>query len=135
GGNFPASAAVPGLTAVNADDQRLIAECLRGRVEAFGDLVRRHQARLYNSVYRLLDNAEDAQDVVQEAFLSAYQSLATFNGRSEFFTWLYRIAFNTAISLKRKKRVVLSIEPGQNDEPGMEPADDSLGAHPGEALE
>jgi RNA polymerase sigma-70 factor (ECF subfamily) len=121
---------------VNADDQRLITECLGGRVEAFGELVRRYQARLYNSVYRLLDHADDAQDVVQDAFLSAYQSLHSFNGRSEFFTWLYRIAFNTAISLKRKKRVVLSLEPGQNDnQPGVEPPDDSAGTRPGEALE
>ena len=118
---------------MNADDQRLITECLNGQVEAFGELVRRYQARLYNSVYRLLDHADDAQDVVQDAFLSAYQSLASFNGRSEFFTWLYRIAFNTAISLKRKKRVVLSLEPGQNDsQPGVEPPDDSAGTRPGE---
>ena len=55
--------------------------------------------------YRMVDNAEDAHDVVQEAFLSAYQSLDSFKGDSLFFTWLYRIAVNTAISLKRKQRV------------------------------
>jgi len=60
---------------VNADDRRLIEDCLHGRTEAFGDLVRRYQSRLYNSVYRILDNADDAQDVVQDAFLNAYQSL------------------------------------------------------------
>jgi RNA polymerase sigma-70 factor, ECF subfamily len=121
---------------VNADDQRLITECLQGRVEAYGELVRRYQARLYNSVYRLLDHADDAQDVVQDAFLNAYQSLESFNGRSEFFTWLYRIAFNTAISLKRKRRVVLSLEPGRSDDqPGMEPADESEETRPGSALE
>ena len=58
---------------MSADDQRLIAECLQGRSAAFGELVRRYQDRLYNTVYRLVDNAEDAQDVVQEAFLNAYQ--------------------------------------------------------------
>ena len=72
--------------------------------------MRRYQDRLYSTVYRLLDNAEDAQDVVQEAFLHAYQSLESFKGDSLFFTWLYRIAVNTAISLKRKRRVVLSID-------------------------
>ena len=56
-------------------------------------------------VYRLVENAEDAQDVVQEAFLNAYQSLDSFKGDSLFFTWLYRIAVNTAISQKRKHRV------------------------------
>ncbi len=75
-------------------------------------LVRRYQERLYNSVYRLVDNAEDAQDVVQEAFLNAYQSLDGFKGDSLFFTWLYRIAVNTAISLKRKQRVMVRMETG-----------------------
>ena len=56
------------------------------------------------TVYRLVGNAEDAQDVVQDAFLNAYQSLGSFKGDSLFFTWLYRIAINTAISHKRKQR-------------------------------
>ena len=47
---------------MHADDHRLIAECLQGRTAAFGELVRRYQDRLYNTVYRLVDNAEDAQD-------------------------------------------------------------------------
>src|SRR5207247_7737334 len=94
---------------VSADDQLLIAACLEGDPAAFGELVRRYQDRLFNTVYRLLDQAEDAQDVVQEAFLNAYQSLDNFKGDSLFFTWLYRIAINTAISFKRKQRAVLSI--------------------------
>jgi RNA polymerase sigma-70 factor (ECF subfamily) len=93
---------------VSADDQRLIAECLQGRTTAFGELVRRYQDRLYNTVYRLVDHTEDAQDVVQEAFLSAYQSLGSFKGESQFFTWLYRIAVNTALSMKKKQRVALA---------------------------
>src|SRR5437588_3618473 len=98
---------------VNPDDHRLIAECLQGRTAAFGELVRRYQDRLYNTVYRLVENAEDAQDVVQDAFLNAYQSLDGFKGDSLFFTWLYRIAVNTAISYKRKQRVPLSIDTGR----------------------
>src|ERR1700738_3773528 len=98
---------------VSADDPRLIAESLKGESAAFGELVRRYQDRLYNTVHRLVDNAEDAQDVVQDAFLNAYQSLGTFKGDSQFFTWLYRIAVNTAISLKRKQRVVYSIRVGR----------------------
>ena len=92
---------------VNADDQRLIAECLRGRTAAFETLVRRYQDRLYNTVYRLLGNAEDAEDVVQEAYIHAFRSLKSFQGDSLFFTWLYRIAVNAAISWKRKERAVL----------------------------
>jgi RNA polymerase sigma-70 factor (ECF subfamily) len=120
---------------VSADDHRLIADCLHGRTAAFGELVRRYQDRLYNTVYRLLGNAEDAQDVVQEAFLNAYQSLEAFKGDSQFFTWLYRIAFNTAISLKRKQRVLLRIDGGADGEAPREPADPSDASRPGHALE
>src|SRR5262249_36984625 len=120
---------------VSADDHRLITECLKGDAAAFGELVRRYQDRLFNTVYRQLDNAEDAQDVVQEAFLNAYQSLESFKGQSEFFTWLYRIAINTAISLKRKQRVTLSIEAGRNGEPLIEPPDLSEAGKPGRDLE
>jgi len=120
---------------VSADDQRLIAECLQGNTTAFGVLVRRYQERLYNSVYRLVENAEDAQDVVQEAFLNAYQSLDCFKGDAQFFTWLYRIAVNTAISLKRKRRAMVRMETGVNGEPGIEPLDRSAESRPGHALE
>jgi RNA polymerase sigma-70 factor (ECF subfamily) len=119
-----------------SDDHRLIADCLQGDTAAFGELVRRYQDRLFNTVYRLVDNAEDAQDVVQEAFLNAYQSLDGFKGDALFFTWLYRIAVNTAISLKRKRRNILSLsgQPGRNDS-GLEPLDDSEETRPGRGLE
>jgi len=120
---------------VSADDHRLIADCLRGETAAFGALVRRYQDRLYNTVYRLVDNAEDAHDVVQEAFLSAYQSLDGFKGDAQFFTWLYRIAVNTAISLKRKQRAVVSIDAGRNGESAIDPIDQSDLSRPGHALE
>jgi len=120
---------------VSADDQRLIAECLQGNTTAFGVLVRRYQERLYNSVYRLVENAEDAQDVVQEAFLNAYQSLDSFKGDAQFFTWLYRIAVNTAISLKRKRRAMVRMETGCNGEQNIEPHDRSVESQPGYAME
>src|SRR5207302_10001647 len=87
------------------------------------------------TVYRLLDNAEDAQDVVQEAFLHAYQSLDSFKGDSLLFTCLYRSAVNAAISLKRKKRLVLSIDGSRNGDAGAEPLDPSEASRPGHALE
>lgn len=119
---------------MSADDRRLIADCLDGDNAAFGELVRRHQDRLYNTVYRLVENAEDALDVVQEAFLNAYQSLDSFKGDAQFFTWLYRIAVNTAISLKRKRRVLARI-PDRNGENPIEPADQSELNRPGHAIE
>ena len=120
---------------MSADDHRLIAECLKGDTAAFGELVRRYQDRLFNTVYRLVDHAEDAQDVVQDAFLNAYQALDSFKGDSLFFTWLYRIAVNTAISLKRKQRVVISMDAGRPEGAVVEPADRSEFSRPGQALE
>lgn len=118
---------------VPTDDRRLIARCLDGDTNAFGELVRRYQDRLYTSVYRMVDNGDDALDVVQDAFLNAYQSLASFKGDALFFTWLYRIAANTAISLRRKKKVLARIDPGGNGY--LEPADSSELSRPDHALE
>ena len=120
---------------VTTDDHRLIAECLDGDTAAFGELVRRHQDRLYNTVFRLVDNGEDALDVVQEAFLHAYQSLESFKGDAQFFTWLYRIAVNTAISLRRKRRVLARIDTTGEEGGCLEPSDPSDLARPGHAME
>jgi RNA polymerase sigma-70 factor (ECF subfamily) len=119
---------------VSAEDHCLIASCLAGNTAAFGTLVRRYQDRLYHTVFRLVDNAEDAQDVVQETFLSAYQSLHSFKGDALFFTWLYRIAVNSAISLKRKQRVLVRLGGGRSGET-HEPQDRSDRSLPGHGLE
>jgi RNA polymerase sigma-70 factor (ECF subfamily) len=119
---------------VNDDDRRLIAECLAGKRDAFGELVTRYHARLFNAALRLVQSPEDAADVVQDAFLNAFQSLHTFKGDAEFFTWLYRIAFNTAISLKRKKRPTVSLEANRG-EAGIDPDDPSEYVKPGSAIE
>jgi RNA polymerase sigma-70 factor (ECF subfamily) len=119
---------------VSADDHRLITECLQGRRAAFGELVCRYQERLFNTLFRLLGSAEDAQDVVQEAFLNAYQSLDSFKGDSQFYTWLYRIAFNSAVSLKRKQRVALSLHNARAGGGEVEPPDRSEYTQPDHAL-
>lgn len=119
---------------MSADDLQLIADCLQGRTAAFGVLVARYQDRLYNTVLRLLDNPEDARDVVQEAFLSAYQSLHAFKGDSLFFTWLYRIAVNTAISHKRRERLVLRLHAADGGA-SLDPLDPAESNRPGHALE
>jgi RNA polymerase sigma-70 factor (ECF subfamily) len=117
------------------DDRRLIGESLKGRQAAYGELVRRHQDRLFNTVFRLLDNAEDAQDVVQEAFISAYQSLGSFKGDSLFFTWLYRIAMNAAISMKRRKKAAVSLDSGSKHDLVIDPVDQSVDNQPGDSLQ
>jgi RNA polymerase sigma-70 factor, ECF subfamily len=83
-------------------DFDLVQECLGGDNAAFLELMRRYQDRLYEAVFRLVGNNEDALDVIQDTFLKAYTSLANFEGDTEFFTWLYRIASNVAIGLRRK---------------------------------
>ena len=120
---------------VHRDESELIEQSTRGDRAAFGVLVRRHQDRLYNTVLRLLGNTDDAADVVQEAFLSAYVSLQNFKGDSKFFTWLYRIAINSAISLKRKQRVALSVDAPGGASRVPEPMDESEASRPGLALE
>ena len=119
----------------SADDRRLIDECLKGRTAAYGDLVRRHQDRLFNTVYRVLGHTDDAQDVVQDTFISAYQSLHTFKGDSQLFTWLYRIAMNAAITLKRKKKAAISLDTGSKNELIIDPSDQSVDNQPGDSME
>ena len=117
------------------DDSVLIQMTVQGDRAAFGVLVRRYQDRLFNTVVRLLGNTEDAADVVQEAFLNAYVSLGAFKGDAQFFTWLYRIAVNSAISLKRKQRVALSVDLPGTATTAPEPTDESESSRPGLALE
>lgn len=116
------------------DDRQLIAETLAGRTAAYGELVRKYQDRVFSLAARILGNQEDAADAAQEAFLHAYQALPAFKGDSEFFTWLYRIAFNAAVSQKRKRRPVGSLEFG-GEGGAAEPADPSSLEPPTPAVE
>ena len=120
---------------MNADDRRLIAAALTGNTAAFGDLVRRHQDRLYNAVLRLVDNGEDAADVVQDTFVNAFTALGSFKGDAQLYTWLYRIAFNAAISRKRRKRPAASLDAARGSDPSLDPVDASVGSRPDEGME
>ena len=81
----------------------LVEEALRGRLDAFNQIVARHQDHLYALVYRLVPDRDQAADVVQEAFFSAYKNLASFRGGS-VRSWLGRIAINGAMDLQRARR-------------------------------
>jgi len=116
------------------DDQCLIDACRSGKTEAFGDLVRRYQDRLYPTVFRLTGCAEDAQDLLQEAFLRAFQKLERFQGESSFYTWIYRIAVNLALSGRRRRRsLARRREVGFVDT--LDPADDPRSTDPTAPLE
>jgi RNA polymerase sigma-70 factor (ECF subfamily) len=120
---------------VSADDHQLISDFQNGQTAAFEELMRRYQDRLFNTVFRQIDHEADARDVVQETFVNVYLSLGSFKGESQFFTWLYRIARNTAISMKRKQKLVLSIHAGPDGEHGIDPLDGAEGSRPDYAME
>ena len=77
-------------------DEALLAAHLRGDPAAFGQLVARHERRIYGLCLRILGNREDAEDATQEAFLAALRKAASFRRAAAFSTWLYRIAVNAA---------------------------------------
>ncbi len=86
------------------DDETLVARTQRGDASAFDVLVQRYKERLYATVYHMTSNHEDANDLVQDAFIKAYHSIQGFKGHSSFYTWVYRIAVNRTINfLKRRK--------------------------------
>lgn len=82
----------------------LVARAQQGDRAAFGDLVRRYRDRIYALVLHLSGNESEADDITQEVFLGAYRALDSFAGRSEFFTWVYRIAVNKALNAKRSRK-------------------------------
>jgi RNA polymerase sigma-70 factor (ECF subfamily) len=105
-----------------SDDASLIAATLAGDSAAFGRLVAAYQDRLYNSLLRVLGSSEDAADIVQDAFVQAFTKLNTFRGTSAFYTWLYRIAFNLAMSHARRGHKTTSLD-GMKALVGEEPMD------------
>jgi RNA polymerase sigma-70 factor (ECF subfamily) len=105
-----------------SDDASLIAATLNGDTAAFGQLVGLYQDRLYNSLLRVAGSAEDAADIVQDAFVQAYVKLDSFRGSAAFYTWLYRIAFNLAMSRARREHKVGSLD-GMKANLGSEPVD------------
>ncbi len=85
-------------------DSDAVARARVGDHDAFRTLVERYQGRAYRLAARLLGDPELARDAVQEGFLKAYGSLDRFEGRSGFYTWLYRLMFNLCIDMKRRDR-------------------------------
>lgn len=98
---------IPGTVSapLEQDDTQLVTACKNGDQDAFSLLVQRYQRRVFNLVFRLLRDYEEASEITQEAFLAAWQNIATFRGEARFSTWLYRIAYNCALrQLELRKR-------------------------------
>lgn len=87
------------------DDRELVRECQNGVQAAFGELVRRHQQRVFGLVAGILRRPEDVEDVAQQVFLKAYLGIKRFDQRAAFSTWLYKIAVNECWDYLRKKKV------------------------------
>ncbi len=102
-------------------EPELIERALAGDRVAFAELVRDNQDRLFASMLQVTGSPEEAEEVTQEAFIRAFIKLDTFQRNSQFFTWLYRIAFNNALTRRRKKRARISLDQIQEDN-GMEVA-------------
>jgi len=93
------------------EERRLVERAKGGDMEAYDDMVRRYQERIYATIYHMTANHEDANDLAQETFIKAYQALKSFKGDSSFFTWVYRIAINKTINFlkQRKNRTHMSL--------------------------
>jgi RNA polymerase sigma-70 factor (ECF subfamily) len=104
------------------NDVELIRTTLAGQPTAFGQLVLKYQDRLFNALFRLLGSAEDARDITQDAFVQAFLKLESFRGSAAFYTWLYRIGFNLAMSHARSKHSTQSLDNRKLDS-GSEPVD------------
>ncbi len=96
------------------DDSALVEQVQAGDMAAFSRLVVKYQDRVLNTCWRLAGNLEDAQDLAQEAFLRALESIHSFRRQAGFYTWLFRIAVNLALSQRRRtsRRVQLSLHDG-----------------------
>ena len=111
-------------------DAELVKKAQAGQREAFGLLVERHQDYVYNSVCYLTGGGQDAEDIAQEVFVSAYRALGRFQGRALFTTWLYGIMLNSVRSYWRRRRKVkvLSVQSGgagdagEDDDPAVQAA-------------
>jgi len=86
-------------------DSELVAMAKAGDKDAFGILVERHESKIYGLCLKMLGHPEDAEDVLQEVFIKAFQALPGFRQEARFSTWLYRIAHNACLMRIRKKKL------------------------------
>jgi RNA polymerase sigma-70 factor (ECF subfamily) len=107
----PASRTDDSETPAPVDEELLVQRTRRGDLAAYDELVKRHQERIYATIYHMTANHEDANDLAQESFIKAFQALKSFKGGSSFYTWIYRIAVNKTINFlkQRKNRMHMSL--------------------------
>ena len=106
-------------------DILLVNRAREGDVQAFEQLVKQYDRQVFRIAQHITQNREDAEDVVQDAFLKAYEKLEQFQGNSKFYTWLVRIAVNESLMRLRKRRTgrMVSIDEDVETEEGSMPRD------------
>lgn len=119
-GGVMCCAAAPAL-----DDMSLVHACKEGDVEAFEQLVKRYDTKLFRIAYHITHNREDAEEAVQDAFLKAFCNLEFFQERSQFATWLFRITVNQSLMKLRKRRQTreVSVEDDSQNSTAINPFD------------
>ncbi len=98
------SPAAPAPSVADPDEKAVIRRAQAGDLEAFDQLVRQHQERVYGTIYHMTSNHDDAADLTQDTFIKAYNALRSFKGDCGFFTWLYRIAVNRTLNFLKQRR-------------------------------
>ena len=114
----------------NHSDNQLIQLSVEGNLEAFDVLVVRYQDRLIHSLTQVLGSRDDALEVAQQAFVSAWRRLDTFRQDAAFYSWLYRIAMNAAISRKRQERLSTTSLDNYVAASGQTPVDHNVDTNP-----
>ena len=99
--------AVSGFAAV--DEATLVAQAREGAAGSFSELVRRYEGKIFRLAQHVTQNREDAEDVLQETFMKAYEHLDQFQGNSKFYTWIVRIAVNQALMKLRRRKTDKSV--------------------------
>ena len=114
---------------IDQQEQNWITAAQKGDQEAFAQLVRRYEKRVYALTSRMCRNPSDAEEAAQEAFLSAWQGLAFFRGDSSFSTWLYRLASNACVDLLRREGRHQSSVSLDDEDAAIDLPDHSLSPH------
>jgi len=117
---------VESTPAIAQSDALAVERTLAGERDAFRVLVERHSNHVFRLAYRMTGNQHDAEEVVQEAFLRAYQKLAQFEARANFGTWVYRIAANYSIDRMRQRQK----EEARRENPSANSSEDGVDEHP-----
>ena len=100
---------MPVSSHAGTDEAALVAQSREGDTTAFGELVRRYEGKIFRLAQHVTQNREDAEDVLQETFMKAYEHLDQFQGNSKFYTWIVRIAVNQALMKLRRRKTDKSV--------------------------